>query len=223
VADLAKRIVREVPRLRRYARALTRNSAAVDDLVQECVERALTRQHLWEEGTNLTSWLFTIVHNQYVNQVRYAALRGAPISISDAEPFLLRPGGQEARHTFRDFNRALAQLPDHQRRVILLIGVEGISYQRAAAVMGCRIGTVRSRLFRAREALHHLMGFSLDEFVTEPKLPSTTPVNAKGIPHDPTGTASTNGRAKTQHPSRSRADGTRTRGEGLRDGAFMPR
>jgi len=220
VADLAKRIVREVPRLRRYARALTRNSAAVDDLVQECVERALTRQHLWTEGTNLTAWLFTIVHNQYVNQVRYAALRGAPISISEAGAALLRPGGQEARHTLRDFNRALAQLPDHQRRVILLIGVEGMSYQRTAAVMGCPIGTVRSRLFRAREALHHLMGFSLDEIVPEPK--SRAPINAKGIPHDPAEPASPNGRAKTQHPLRSPATGLRTRDQGLRNGACMP-
>jgi DNA-directed RNA polymerase specialized sigma24 family protein len=76
VVGLAKRIVEEVPQLRRYARALTRNSAAVDDLVQEFVERALTRQHLWEEGTNLKAWLFTIAHNQYVNQVRYLARRG---------------------------------------------------------------------------------------------------------------------------------------------------
>jgi RNA polymerase sigma-70 factor (ECF subfamily) len=205
VADLAKRIVREVPQLRRYTRALTRNSAAVDDLVQECVERALTRQHLWEEGTNLTAWLFTIVHNLYVNQVRYLARRGVTIGLTDAGPFLQRPGGQEARHTLRDFNRALAQLPDHQRRVILLIGVEGMSYERAAEVVGCPIGTVRSRLFRAREALHHLMGFSLDEIVTEPKPASTTPVDAKGIPHDSAGMGPTIHCPKTQHPVSSRA------------------
>jgi RNA polymerase sigma factor (sigma-70 family) len=80
------------------------------------------------------------------------------ISFSDAEPFLMRSGGQEARHTLRDFNRALAQLPEQQRTVILLIGVEGMSYVRAAEAMNCAVGTVRSRLFRGREALHHLMG-----------------------------------------------------------------
>jgi RNA polymerase sigma-70 factor, ECF subfamily len=158
VADLSRRILREVPGLRRYVRALTRNSEFVDDLVQDCLERALTRQHLWQEGTSLKAWLFTIVHNQYVNHVRHAVHRGVAITLSDAEPFLMRSGNQEARHALRDFDRALAQLPEQQRVVILLIGLEGMSYERAAEVMGCPVGTVRSRLCRGREALHQLMG-----------------------------------------------------------------
>jgi RNA polymerase sigma-70 factor (ECF subfamily) len=144
--------------MRRYARALTRNSNFADDLVQDGVERALTRQHLWQEGTNLTAWLFTIVHNQYVDHVRYAVHRGVTITLSDAEPFLMRSGGQEASHALRDFNRALAQLPEEQRAVILLIGIEGMSYEEAAEAMGCPVGTVRSRLCRGRETLHRLMG-----------------------------------------------------------------
>jgi RNA polymerase sigma-70 factor (ECF subfamily) len=144
--------------MRRYARALTRNSNFADDLVQDGVERALTRQHLWQEGTNLTAWLFTIVHNQYVDHVRYAVHRGVNITLSDAEPFLMKSGGQEACHALRDFNRALAQLPEEQRAVIVLIGIEGMSYEEAAEAMGCPIGTVRSRLCRGREALHRLMG-----------------------------------------------------------------
>jgi RNA polymerase sigma-70 factor (ECF subfamily) len=144
--------------MRRYARALTRNRDFVDDLVQDCLERALTRQHLWQEGTNLTAWLFTIVHNQYVDHVRSTVLRGGALTLSDAEPLLMRSGDQEARHALRDFDRALAQLPQQQRTVILLIGIEGMSYERVAEAMGCPVGTVRSRLCRGRETLHRLMG-----------------------------------------------------------------
>jgi RNA polymerase sigma-70 factor, ECF subfamily len=146
--------------MRRYARALTRNSDFVDDLVQDCVERALTRQHLWQRGTNLRAWLFTMVHNQYVDRVRYEVHRGVALTLSDAEPLLMRSGGQEARHALRDFDRALAQLPEQQRTVILLIGIEGMSYEGAAEAMGCPVGTVRSRLCRGRETLHRLMGVS---------------------------------------------------------------
>jgi RNA polymerase sigma-70 factor, ECF subfamily len=144
--------------MRRYARALTRNGDFVDDLVQDCVERALTREHLWQEGTSLRAWLYTMVHNQYVDHVRYAVHRGVALTLSDAEPFLMRSGGQEARHALRDFNRALPQLPEQQRTVILLIGIEGMSYEEAAEAMGCPVGTVRSRLCRGRETLHRLMG-----------------------------------------------------------------
>ena len=144
--------------MRRYARALTRNSDFVDDLVQDCLERALTRQHLWEEGTSLTAWLFTIVRNQYVDHVRHAVHRGVTMTLSDAEPFLMRSGGQEARHALRDFGRALAQLPEQQREVIVLIGLKGMTYEKAAEAMGCPVGTVRSRLCRGRETLHRLMG-----------------------------------------------------------------
>ena len=158
MADLSKEILEEVPRLRRYALALTRNGDTGDDLVQECLERALTRQHLWHEGTNLRAWLFTIVHHQHVEHIRQAARRGVTLELSDAEPLLMRSGGQEARHALRDFGRALAQLPEQQRTAILLIGVEGMSYERAAEAMGCPVGTVRSRLCRGREALHRLMG-----------------------------------------------------------------
>src|SRR3954452_17740791 len=88
VTDIYRSIEAEIPRLRRYARALTRDVSAADDLVQDCLARALARLHLWQEGTDLRAWLFTILHNQYVNHVRRSAREGSAIGISDSEPQL---------------------------------------------------------------------------------------------------------------------------------------
>ena len=82
MTDLCRKIEAEIPRLRRYAHALTRDAVAADDLVQDCLVRGLAKQHLWKEGTDLRAWLFTILHNQYVNQVRRAVREGAAVTIS---------------------------------------------------------------------------------------------------------------------------------------------
>jgi RNA polymerase sigma-70 factor, ECF subfamily len=157
VADLWQKIDGEIPRLRRYARALTRNTLMADDLVQDCLVRALAKSHLWQEGSDLRAWLFTILHNQYVNQVRRAAHEGNSVPIDKTDFPLSCAADQEARLELRDLDRALAQLPDEQRTVVLLTGLEGMRYEAVAELIGVPVGTVRSRLSRGREALRQLM------------------------------------------------------------------
>jgi RNA polymerase sigma-70 factor (ECF subfamily) len=163
INEFGKLVEAELPRLRRYARALTRNNTAADDLVQDSIERGLAKRHLWRPETNLRAWLFTIMHNQYVNQVRRSVREGVAVSISDSEPSLTRDAAQGKRLELRDLDRALARLPDEQRSVILLVGLEGMSYEAVAEVMGIPVGTVRSRLSRGRAALRSLMGIILDD------------------------------------------------------------
>jgi len=162
VADIYRSIEAEIPRLRRYARALTRDVAGADDLVQDCLTRALEKLHLWQQGTDLRAWLFTILHNQYVNQVRRAVREGAPVGLSETEPMLAQLPHQGRRLELRDLERAIAKLPDDQRSVILLVGLEGMRYEEVADILDIPIGTVRSRLSRGRDALRRLMGMVPD-------------------------------------------------------------
>ena len=160
--DIQQKIEAELPSLRRYARALARDVVTADDLVQECLTRALTKLHLWRDGSNLRAWLFTILHNQYVNHVRRSIRIGAPVEFDAAAPQLSQPGNQEKRLELRDLDRALGRLPTEQRSVILFIGLEGMPYCDVSAVLGIPIGTVRSRLSRGRTALRVLMGVESD-------------------------------------------------------------
>jgi RNA polymerase sigma-70 factor, ECF subfamily len=162
VAEIHRSIEAEIPRLRRYARALARDVAAADDLVQDCLARALGKLHLWREGTDLRAWLFTILHNQYVNQVRRAVREGAAIGLNESEPLLARPPHQSGRLELRDLERAIGKLPEEQRSVILLVGLEGMRYEEVAEVLGVPVGTVRSRLSRGRETLRRLIGLVPD-------------------------------------------------------------
>ncbi len=162
MTDLHRSIEAEIPRLRRYARALARDVAAADDLVQDCLTRALGKLHLWQEGTDLRAWLFTILHNQYVNHVRRSVREGAAAGLSETEPMLTRAPQQGKRLELRDLERAMAKLPEEQRSVILLVGLEGMRYEEVAEVLGVPVGTIRSRLSRGREALRRLMGIVPD-------------------------------------------------------------
>ena len=157
MTNLQIRIEDEIPRLRRYARALTRDVTAADDLVQDCLARALSKLHLWQRGTDLRAWLFTILHNQYVNHVRRAVREGAAVALSDAEPLLASPPDQGKRLELRDLERAITKLPEEQRSVLLLVGLEGMRYEDVAAMSHVPVGTVRSRLSRGRETLRQLM------------------------------------------------------------------
>lgn len=158
MVEIYRNIEAEIPRLWRYARALTRDIATADDLVQDCLARALGKIHLWQEGTDLRAWLFTILHNQYVNQVRRAVREGTAVGLSETEPMLTRAPHQGKRLELRDLQRAIAKLPEEQRAVILLVGLEGMRYDEVADVLGVPVGTVRSRLSRGRDALRRLMG-----------------------------------------------------------------
>jgi RNA polymerase sigma-70 factor (ECF subfamily) len=167
MADIATLIEEQIPRLRRYALALTRNDVTADDLVQDCLVRAIAKQRLWQEGTDIRAWLFTILHNQYVNDVRKSARHGQTVEIIDTEPALSRSAHQGAGLELRDLDRALAKLPDEQRAVILMVGLEGMAYETVAEIIGVPVGTVRSRLSRGRDALRRLMGIVPDERAEE--------------------------------------------------------
>ena len=167
MADTHREIEAELPRLRRYARALTRDAVTADDLVQDCLTRALGKLHLWQPGTDLRAWLFTILHNQYVNHIRRAVREGSAVGLSDSEPLLSRAPQQSKRLELRDLERAIAKLPEEQRAVILLVGLEGMRYEEVAAVLDVPVGTIRSRLSRGREALRRLTGVAPDEEAAE--------------------------------------------------------
>jgi RNA polymerase sigma-70 factor (ECF subfamily) len=162
VLDTQRDIEAEIPRLRRYARALTRDVVTADDLVQDCLTRALGKLHLWQEGTDLRAWLFTILHNQYVNHIRRSVREGVAVSFNESEPLLRRAPQQGKRLELRDLERAITKLPTEQRSVVLLVGLEGMRYEEVAAVLGVPVGTVRSRLSRGREALRRLTGTDPD-------------------------------------------------------------
>jgi RNA polymerase sigma-70 factor, ECF subfamily len=149
--DFARLLEEQIPRLRRYARALTRDVNRADDLM-----RAVAKQHLWERGTNLRAWLFTILHNQHVNEVRRSVREGNTVELEEA-PQLTVPGNAIASLELRDLERAIGKLPSEQRQVILLVGLEGMAYEEVATVLNVPVGTVRSRLSRGRDQLRRLM------------------------------------------------------------------
>ncbi len=162
MSDFAGLLQNEIPRLRRYARALTRDAARADDLVQSCLVRAIAKQHLWEPGTDLRAWLFTILHNQNVNEVRRSVREGITVAVEDVAPVLTMAPRAGACLQLRDLERAIRLLPEEQRQVILLVGLEGMRYEEVAAVLDIPIGTVRSRLSRGREMLRRLMDMKQD-------------------------------------------------------------
>jgi RNA polymerase sigma-70 factor (ECF subfamily) len=150
---------------------MARDPVAADDLVQDCLVRALGKIHLWEEGTDLRAWLFTILHNQYISLARQAARQRASIELQKYKTGLALSPNQTVRLELRDLERAIAKLPDEQRSVILLVGLEGMGYDEAASIVNRPVGTVRSRVSRGRETLR---------MMTElfPSRPSRRPVNA---------------------------------------------
>jgi RNA polymerase sigma-70 factor (ECF subfamily) len=163
MADIQQKIEAEIPGLRRYARALVRDVIGADDLVQESLTRALAKVHLWREGTDLRAWLFTILHNQHVNRIRQSIRAGTTVELSEAKLVMSRPASQEKRLELRDLDRALGRLPPEQRAVILLVGLEGMSYDEVGTVLAIPVGTVRSRLSRGRLALRGLMDIEVDQ------------------------------------------------------------
>jgi RNA polymerase sigma-70 factor, ECF subfamily len=150
-------ILAQIPHLRRYARALLGDRARAEDLVQDCLERAWSRFHLWREGSNLRTWLFTIMHNINANAARTASRRPQTVPLDDSGLAAPTRAAQEDALDLASIEVALAMLTDEQRQVILLVGLEEMSYQEAAAVLDVPIGTVMSRLHRGRERLRQLL------------------------------------------------------------------
>ena len=151
---MRNKIAAEIPHLRRFARGLARDRTLADDLVQDCVERALTREHLYDASRNLRTWLFTILRNIFLNKVRE---NRSQVATTVAHGTELKPG-QAAASQFdvvlaQQVMSALDALAFEHREVLLLVAVEGLSYRETAEVVGVPIGTIMSRLARAREHL----------------------------------------------------------------------
>jgi RNA polymerase sigma-70 factor (ECF subfamily) len=133
----------------------------------------MAKRHLWQPGSNLRAWLFTILHNQYVTEVRHSAREATAVDVSETASILTVPSNQMFRLQLHDLEIALAKLPDEQRSILLLIGLEGMSYDGAAEVLDIPVGTVRSRLWRARAQLRNLMEGN----------PPPTKINRRAVRH----------------------------------------
>lgn len=150
-------IVDQIPALRRYARALTGDSWASDDLVQDTLERACSKWRLWTAGSDLRAWLFTVMHNLFANQVRRSFRQAGAnaVDIDDLAHELVAPEVNLGQTL--DLQRCLLRLPLDQREVLLLVSLEDMSYAEVARITGVPIGTVMSRLSRARSRLQALL------------------------------------------------------------------
>lgn len=152
----ADKVVSYIPHLRRYARALLRNNTlAADDLVQDCLERALSRLHLWRRDSDMRAWLFTIMHNLYANQMRKVS--NTPQFVELDPDHAHEQSNAEQDLEVRDVQQAIDILSPDQREVLLLVTLEGLQYQEVATILGVPEGTVMSKLSRARDKLREIM------------------------------------------------------------------
>lgn len=156
--DMIRRVEPLIPALRRYAWALTRDQVGADDLVQDCLERAISRWHQHRGDGNTRTWLFTILHNLAVNNWHKIRRQGAHIALDDTDEMVFaHEGAQENDLHYRDVMNAIASLPEEQRSVLLLVSVETMSYKETAKVLDIPLGTVMSRLSRGRERLRQIL------------------------------------------------------------------
>lgn len=156
LAEVRTQLVALLPRLRRFARALTRHAADADDVLQAALEKALARIDSWQPGTRLDSWMFTILRNTWLDEVRARRRRGEVDALDAALAAV--PAVQGSVEDTLSVQRAMESLPEEQRSALLLVLVEGLPYREAAAVLEIPIGTLTSRLARGREALQGLLG-----------------------------------------------------------------
>jgi RNA polymerase sigma-70 factor (ECF subfamily) len=156
MSDFLTDVEAAIPGLRRYALALTRDADAADDLVQDCLERALTRRRLWRPTGTVKSWLFTILHNQFISDRRRLNRRAGDLPMDDALQ-QSAPDNPMANVALAETARAIEALSIEQRTTLLLVAVEGLTYAEAAMATGVPVGTIMSRLARARRALANKM------------------------------------------------------------------
>lgn len=154
--DPKEELIEHLPAMRAFAMSLTRNPATADDLVQDAVVKAWGNFDKFKPGTNLRAWLFTILRNTY-----YSLYRKRRREVEDPDGTMAKQLSEKPEHdghlAMTDFREAFAQLTDDQREVLVLIGVEGFSYEEAAEMCGCAVGTIKSRTNRARKQLAKLM------------------------------------------------------------------
>ncbi|MGP1394755.1 MAG: sigma-70 family RNA polymerase sigma factor [Inquilinaceae bacterium] len=150
-------LLETIPHLRAFARVLTRDRDTADDLVQDAVTRALTASDQFTEGTNFKAWMFTILRNAHVNNLRRNKYRFEPLdeaALSKAST----PATQDTNVEFTQFVEIFGRLRPEYREVLILVGATGLSYEEAAAICGCAVGTIKSRLSRARRDLASRVG-----------------------------------------------------------------
>lgn len=157
MSDFLDQVEACVPALRRYARALTRNADLADDLVQDCLERAISRRGLFRPTGPVRAWLFTILLNLHRNALRTSRRQGVAVDI-DTMPDLSTPAPQPGHVALAELARAIDTLPLEQKEALLLVTLEGLAYQEAAGILKIPLGTLMSRLGRARSALRVLTG-----------------------------------------------------------------
>ena len=153
-----------LPRLRRFARAIARHAADADDVLQIALERALTRADQWNTTLRLESWMFGIVRNAWIDEVRSRSRRNT-VFVAEAHGESVGYDAMECETTMMSVQAAMSQLPEEQRTAVALVLVEGLSYKEAAAVMEIPIGTLTSRLARGREALQSMLGGTSEDGV----------------------------------------------------------
>jgi RNA polymerase sigma-70 factor (ECF subfamily) len=156
--DRKAAIVSEIPRLRRYARALLRDRDGADDLVQDCLERALTRLDNWQSGESPRRWLFTIMHHLFIDRMRKVRRRGETAMLPlDADEAMVAPAEQFDNAASREIVDALQAIGPDRRAALVLVSIEGFSYAEAANILGVPAGTLMSRIARGREELRGLL------------------------------------------------------------------
>ncbi|WDR04826.1 sigma-70 family RNA polymerase sigma factor [Devosia rhodophyticola] len=165
MSDFLDQIEQAVPALRRYARALTRNLDLADDLVQDCLERAISRRSLFRPRGPVRPWLFTILLNLFRNSLRSERRHGTAVGLDDLATEPATPAPQHGHMELAELARAIQSLPPEQKEALLLIALEGFSYNEAAKILGIPQGTLMSRLGRARTTLRASNGNS-----SEPRL-----------------------------------------------------
>ncbi len=156
MSDFLDDVAQCVPALRRYARALTHDRDRADDLVQDCLERAIRKRSLWRPIGPIRPWLFRILINLHRNEIRQRRRAPAAVPVEDLADSLAAPGSPFERAALNETARAMDRLSDEHREVLLLVAVEGLGYGEAAAVLEIPVGTLMSRLGRARAALRQM-------------------------------------------------------------------
>ncbi|MFT3907632.1 MAG: sigma-70 family RNA polymerase sigma factor [Steroidobacteraceae bacterium] len=160
-ASMQQQLLELLPRLRRFARGLTHHEADADDVLQIALERALARSEQWQPDTRLDSWMYTIIRNAWIDEVRARKRRGTHLDVEEFSE-VVSAGGENTATELESVEAAMALLPEEQRTAVSLVLIEGLSYKEAAAVMQVPMGTLTSRLARGREALQKLLRPNLE-------------------------------------------------------------
>lgn len=178
MSDPRDDIVTHLGAMRAFAMSLTRNSALADDMVQDALVKAWTKIDTYQPGTNMRAWLFTILRNTYYSHHRKARREVADVDGEMAATLAQKPD-HDGRLQMRDFNRAFEQLNDEQREALILVGAGGFSYEEAAETCGAAVGTIKSRVNRARKQLVEILNMSDDEIMEATDIVTTGIVSSQ--------------------------------------------